>query len=185
MVETFAELRAGLEWLKRARQDLEKTGVPHAQDIRTGLLLQTPLVVLNLAAMADEVDAFFLDMDRLTEYVLACDRHNLRVAHLFRPLHPTVLRLVAEAIGGVHRVGKRLEVCGESAGHAAVAAILLGLGADGFCLSPERIPEIKGLLRRLTIPESQRLAERAMQQPGAPEVEAIAEEFLQGIGAAA
>ncbi|MGC8873966.1 MAG: phosphoenolpyruvate--protein phosphotransferase [Chloroflexia bacterium] len=182
MVETLAELRAALEWLKRARQDLQKSGCAYAEDVHTGLLLQTPLAVLNVAALAGEVDTFLLDMDRLTEYLLACDRHNLRVAHLFRPLHPTVLRLASEAIAVVHRAGKRLEACGESAGIPAVAALLLGLGADGFCLSPERVPGIKALLRCLSIPEVQRLAADALRQPGAPEVEALAEGFLQGLG---
>lgn len=184
MVETSAELRAAQEWLRRAREDLQKAGIPHAEDVRTALLLQTPLAVLNVRALVGEVDGFLLDVDRLTEYLLACDRHNLRVAHLFRPLHPTVLRLASEAIHVVHAAGKRLEACGESAGYPAVAALLLGLGVDGFCLSSERIPAIKALLSHLSIPEVQRLAEKALQQPGAPEVETLAEGFLQSIGAA-
>ncbi len=184
MVETSAELRAALEWLRRAREDLQKAGVAHAEDVRTALLLQTPLGVLNVRALVGEVDLLLLDVDRLTEYLLACDRHNLRVAHLFRPLHPAVLRLISDAIHAAHSAGKRLEVCGESAGYPAVAALLLGLGVDGFCLSPERIPAIKALLSRLSIPEVQHLAEKAVQQPGAPEVETLAEGFLQSIGAA-
>jgi len=178
MVETLAELRAAQEWLRRAQQDLENAEVAHQQKVPLALLLQTPLSVLNLPALAGEVDAFFLDLDRLTEYLLACNRRNLRVAHLFRPLHPVVLRLAGEAIATAHNQGKRLEACGEAAGQPGAIAVLLGLGVDGFCLPADRIPAAKALLQRLTIPESQDLARRVLQVVSAPEVEVQVEEFL-------
>ncbi len=179
MIETLSEVRAALEWLRRAQQDLENARVPHGQDVTVALLLQTPLAVLNLPALVDEVDAFYLDLDRLAEYVMACDRHNLRVAHLFRPLHPVVLRLVGDAVAVAHRLGKRLDLCGESAGHPAVVALFLGLGVDGFCLQPERISPAKMVLPRLSVSEVQQLVRQALRLRTAAEVEALVEDFLQ------
>jgi phosphoenolpyruvate-protein phosphotransferase len=178
MVETLAEVRAAREWLHRAQQDLENAAQDCAKEVAVGLLLQTPLSVLNLAALAEEASAFYLDLDRLTEYLLACDRRNLRVAHLFRPLHPVVLRMVKEAVAVVHHQGKRLEMCGESAGFPEAVLLLLGLGVDGFCLPAERIPGAKSLLRRLTVPEAKNLAELALKRTSAPEVEALVDDFL-------
>ncbi|MBN1483182.1 MAG: phosphoenolpyruvate--protein phosphotransferase [Chloroflexia bacterium] len=182
MVETLAELRAAGEWLHRAQQDLQHAGVAHVQQADLGLLLQTPMAVLNLEVLSDQVEAFFLDLDRLTEYMLACDRRNLRVAHLFRPLHPVVLRLLEQAVSTVHRQGKRLDIVGEAAGSPGSTALLLGLGVDGFCLPAEQIPGVKSLLRRLAVPEVQNLARTALKQRSAPEVETLIEEFLEGKG---
>lgn len=179
MAETLAELRAALEWLERARLDLQNAGLPLAQDVEAAVLLQTPLSVLGLEALAREGVGFFLDLDRLTEYLTACDRRNLRVAHLFRPLHPVVLRLVRGAVETLHHRGRRLDVCGESAGSAGAVVLLLGLGVDGFCLPPERIAGVKSLLARLNIPETQSLAEEALSRSSAAEVESLVEAFLE------
>jgi len=179
MAETLAELRAALEWLERARLDLQNAGLPQAQDVAPAVLLQTPLSVLGLEALAGEEVGFFLDLDRLTEYLTACDRHNLRVAHLFRPLHPAVLRLVQEAVEALHRRGRRLDVCGESAGSPGAVALLLGLGVDGFCLPAGHIAGVKVLLGRLSIPEVQALAREALFRSSAAEVESLVENFLE------
>lgn len=178
-VETLAELRAALEWLERARLDLQNAGLPQSQDVAAAVLLQTPLSVLGLEALTGEEVGFFLDLDRLTEYLMACDRRNLRVAHLFRPLHPVVLRLVQGAVTTLHHRGRRLDVCGESAGTPGAVALLLGLGVDGFCLPAERIAGTKSLLARLNIPEAQALAEEALSCSSAAEVENLVEAFWE------
>lgn len=178
MAETLAEIRAAKEWLRRAQQDLDNAGIPLSAEVRAALLLQTPLAALNLKALAQEVDNVFLDLDRLTEYLLACDRNNLRVAHLFRPMHPSVLQIVGQAVLTAHRQGIRLEICGESAGHPGIVPLLLGLGVDGFCLPAERIPPAKALLGQLTVPQAQELADQAQDSCSAPEVEALVEAFL-------
>lgn len=178
MADTISEVRAALEWLRRAQQDLQNAGVEHSREVTTALLLQTPVALLNLEPLAAEVGALFLDLDRLTEYLLGCDRHNLRVAHLFRPLHPVVLRLVRDAVAVAHRQGKRLDVCGDAAGTPAAVAVLLGLGVDGFCLPPDRIAAAKSLLRQLKVPEVQSLAERVVGMVSAAEVEAEVEQWL-------
>jgi phosphoenolpyruvate-protein kinase (PTS system EI component) len=178
MIATLAEMRAAMEWLRRAEQDLEAAGVAHVSEPPIALLLQPPLAVLNLEILGGEAAGFYLDLDRFTEYILACDRRNLQVAHLFRPLHPLVLRLVGEAVEAAHRQGKRLEVCGEAAGYPQAVVLLLGLGVDGFCLPPERIPGTKALLLRLTVPDAQELAERALRMTNAPEVESLLDEYL-------
>ncbi len=178
MVETLAELRAAREWLRRAQQDLANASLPHSEEVTVALLLQTPLAVLNLEALLEEVGQVYLDLDRLTEYLLACDRQNLRVVHLFRPFHPVVLRLVRQAVEAVHRRGLRLEVCGEGAGHSLAVPLLLGLEVDGFCLPAEWIPAAKAILRRLTVPEAQRLAGLALGLQSAPEVEMLMERQL-------
>ncbi len=178
MVETISELRAAQEWLRRAQQDLRNAEIAHCQDVISSVLVQTPLAMLNIEALLPEIGAVFLDFDRLAEYILACDRQNRRVAHLFRPLHPTVLRLVRDAVTATHRHGRRVDLCGDSAGSLGAVALLLGLGADGFCLPIERIAGAKALLRQMTVPEAQDLAGRALRLQSAAEVESLVEEFL-------
>lgn len=175
MLETISELRASQEWVRRAQLDLEHAGVPYCRDVAIALLVQTPLALLCLEPLLVEAAACYLDLDRLAEYLLACDRHNRRVAHLFRPLHPAILRLVDEAIKLVHRKGKRIDVCGEAAGQPGAIPLLLGLGVDGFCLPADRIAAAKRLIRTLAIPDSQQLAEAALRLASAAEVEALVE----------
>lgn len=179
MAEMISEVRAALEWLRRAEQDLENAGVERAQEVTVALLLQTPVAILSLETLTEEVDALFLDWDRLTEYLLACDRHDLRVGHLFRPLHPAVLRLVGDAVEVAHRQGKRLDACGEAAGSPPGVAVLLGLGVDGFCLPADRIPGVRALLGQLTVPEARTLAGVVLEMSSAAEVESALEGFLK------
>jgi phosphoenolpyruvate-protein kinase (PTS system EI component) len=179
MVETISEIRAAQEWLRRAQQDLQSADVPFCQDVTVALLVQTPLAIMGLEALLSEADSCLLDLDRVAEYLLACDRYNRRVAHLFHPLHPAVLRLVRDAVGTAHHQGKRLDVCGEYAGSPGAVAVLLGLGADGFCLPAERIAGAKGVIRDLFVPDVQDLAAQLLSMQNAAEVETHVEEFLE------
>jgi phosphoenolpyruvate-protein kinase (PTS system EI component) len=179
MLETVSEVRASQEWLRRAQLDLEHAGVPYCQDVTVSLLVQIPLALLRLEPLLAEADGCYLDLDRLAEYLQACDRGNRRVVHLFRPLHPAILHLVNDAVGLVHRQGKRLDVCGEAAGSPGAAALLLGLGVDGFCLPAEKIAATKRAVRAFTIPEAQELAESALRLQSAAEVEALTQDFLE------
>jgi phosphoenolpyruvate-protein kinase (PTS system EI component) len=181
MVETMSEVRASLEWLRRAQLDLQNAGVPHCQDVTVALLVQTPLALLWLEPLLAEAGGCFLDLDRIAEYLLACDRRNRRVQHLFQPLHPAALRLVRDAVGVVHGQGKRLDVCGDSAGAPGAVAVLLGLGVDGFCLPAEKIPATKEALRGLTVSAAQEFAEAALRMQSAAEVTALLEGFSESM----
>jgi phosphotransferase system enzyme I (PtsI) len=132
--------------------------------------------------LARESDFFSLGTNDLTQYTLAVDRGNARVAPLFQPLHPAVLRLVRMAIDSAHGSGKWIGMCGELAGTRNAIPILLGLGLDEFSMAAGSIPEAKALIGRLDLGQARRLAEETLALATADEIEARMDRFLGEIG---
>ena len=132
--------------------------------------------------MAREADFFSLGTNDLTQYTLAVDRGNARVARLFQPLHPAVLRLVGTAIDSAHGAGKWIGMCGELAGMRKAIPILVGLGLDEFSMAPGRIPEAKALIGRLDSGQARRLADETLALATADEIDARMDRFLGEMG---
>ena len=134
------------------------------------------------SSLAREADFFSLGTNDLTQYTLAVDRGNARVARLFQPLHPAVLRLVGTAIDSAHGAGKWIGMCGELAGMRKAIPILVGLGLDEFSMAPGRIPEAKALIGRLDSGQARRLADETLALATADEIDARMDRFLGEMG---
>lgn len=171
MISSVEELRAANAVLAEVRSGLEAEGIEYAPDVPVGIMVETPAAAMLADVLALECDFFSLGTNDLTQYTLAVDRTNERVAQLFQPLHPAVLRLIQKTIEAAHQRGKWVGMCGELAGMPKAIPILLGLGLDEFSMAPRSIPEAKWLIGQFTDARAREIAEQALGQATAAEIE--------------
>ena len=182
MISGLDELRQANAVLDEVRAELESEGLEYAPDVPVGIMVETPAAVALADVLAKECDFFSLGTNDLTQYTLAVDRTNERVAKLFQPLHPAVLRLIKQTIDASHAEGKWTGMCGELAGMKKAIPILVGLGLDEFSMVPRAIPEAKWLIRQLTSDRAAEIAEQALSLGTAAEVEAYMHQILEELG---
>jgi phosphoenolpyruvate-protein kinase (PTS system EI component) len=173
MVATVAELRAALAILDEARV---QTGV-HAP-LETGIMVEVPAAALLSQHLGRHVDFFSIGTNDLTQYTMAAERGNERVAALLAGPHPSVLRLVRETTRGAEATGAWVGVCGELAGDPAAAVLLAGLGVRELSMSPRLVPEVKAALRSVTLTDASEAAERALVAEDADEARRLAAALL-------
>ncbi|RMH27937.1 MAG: phosphoenolpyruvate--protein phosphotransferase [Planctomycetota bacterium] len=163
LVTNIAEFRRAKYYLHEAMEDLDEMGVPYDKDIKTGMMVEVPAAALQAASFAREVDFFSIGTNDLVQYTLAVDRINERVAGLYTPIHPAVLKLIRD----VARVGQRadLEVscCGESAAEPEFAALLIGLGVRTLSVTASSLPRLKRAVRGLDTKRCERIAQKAIR----------------------
>jgi len=127
------------------------------------MMVETPAAALLASAFAREVAFFSIGTNDLTQYTLAVDRSNERVAHLYSPHNPAVLKLVRDVIQAGRRTGVPVAMCGEMAGSPIYTELLLGLGLRQLSMAPKEIPEIKRIVRRTSIKRCQAIARKVMR----------------------
>jgi len=171
MISGVEELRQAKEVLAKAKKQLTDEGVPFDSNMELGAMIEIPSAAMTADILAKEVDFFSLGTNDLIQYSLAADRANEEISELFEPFHPAVLRLIQNVINAAHDSGIRVALCGEMAGDPVFTIILLGMGLDEFSMSPQVIPEIKGIIRAITLKESQQLTQEIMNLPTAWEIE--------------
>ncbi len=174
MIISLEELLAAREILEECRKELRAEGVPFQEDIEVGIMVETPAAVMMADVLAAYVDFFSIGTNDLTQYTLAVDRGNPRIAGRYDPLHPAVLRSIKRVIDASHAAGKWTGMCGELAGDLRAAALLAGMGLDEFSMTASSIPSVKKQLRDLDFSDARALAERALAAATADEVRRIA-----------
>jgi len=177
MVASLEEVRAAKQCLREAQEELQSRGVTLAERMEVGIMVEVPAAALAADCLALEVDFFSLGTNDLTQYTLAVDRGNPRVAALCDFLHPAVLRLIQMVIDAGHRAGKWVGMCGEMAGDREAIPLLVGLGLDEFSMNAPAIPAAKELIRRLDARAASELAARALHTATAGEVRALMCQF--------
>jgi len=175
MIGAPVEVRAARAMLARAQDELRAAGVPFDEGMEVGIMIEVPSAVAVADQLAREVDFFSIGTNDLTQYVMAADRGNARVADLASALQPAVLRMVRDAATAAHAAGIWIGMCGELAGNPLAAPVLVGLGLDELSMSAPSIPAVKAAVRRFTLAEAQRIAAAALALDSA---EAVAR-FLQ------
>lgn len=163
MVATPLEVRAARKVLEECVAELKLEGKPIANDIEIGIMVEIPSAAVVADQLAKVVDFFSIGTNDLSQYTMAADRTNPKVAELSDAFQPAVLRLIRDIIKAAHTEGKWVGMCGELSGEPLAAPILLGLGLDEFSMVPPIIPIIKQILRKLDSKEMERLAEQALQ----------------------
>ena len=162
MVATIEEYRAAVDLLERARDGLPRPDV--------GVMVEVPSAALAAESFAPEVDFFSIGTNDLTQYTLAAERGNERVAGIADPLHPAVLRLIRLVTEAARAHGKWVGVCGELAGDTLAAAVLVGLGVRELSVASPLVPAVKEAVRAIELEEAQTLAEGAVQLESAAAV---------------
>lgn len=163
MITMLGELRQARATLVDVMEDLEEEGVPFKREVPIGIMVETPAAAVLADSFAREVAFFSIGTNDLTQYTLAVDRANERVAHLYSAHNPAVLRLIRQIIMAGKRNKTAISVCGEMAGTPLYCMLLLGLGVRNLSMSPNNIPEIKRLVRAVKIEDCRRVAHRALR----------------------
>jgi len=143
MLASVGEIDQTLTLLAQAKETLREHGVPFDSGVEVGGMIEIPAAVLAIHSFLSRLDFLSIGTNDLIQYTLAVDRADDAVAHLYDPLHPAVLKLLAIAIGAANRVKKPIAVCGEMAGEARLTRLLLGLGLRNFSMHPAHLLEIK------------------------------------------
>jgi len=143
MLSSLSELRQTKYFLERAKASLRKEGVAFDEGIELGGMIEIPAAAINAEAFAAELDFLSIGTNDLIQYTLAIDRTDDAVAHLYNPLHPSVLKLISITIKAGAKLGKAVSICGEMAGDAKLTKLLIGMGLRQFSMHPSHILSIK------------------------------------------
>ena len=147
MISSESEVDRAMELAREAREQLESEGVPMGDDIHFGLMMETPSAAVLADVLAKKADFFSIGTNDLIQYTLCVDRVNPKVANLYDPCHPAVLRLVKNIIDSIHAEGKYCGICGDAATHPRFAKFAIDMGIDSLSVPPRRVPGLKKLVR--------------------------------------
>ena len=178
MISGLEEVMETKILLKEAAAQLEAEGVPYSENFEIGIMIEVPSAVIMAERLAQEVDFFSIGTNDLTQYTLAIDRGNQKVAHLYNSLHPAVLRMIKQVV----EVGKandvRVCICGEMASEPANMPVLLGLELDELSMTPQSLPAVKEMIRGLSFSESKKFAAKVMEATSVAEVTSMMDSFV-------
>ncbi|HEY2567968.1 MAG TPA: phosphoenolpyruvate--protein phosphotransferase [Candidatus Udaeobacter sp.] len=163
MISGLEELRRAKAVLEECKDELRHAGIPLAEKIEVGAMIEIPSAAISANVLASEVDFFSIGTNDLIQYTLAVDRVNEKLAHLYEPTHPAVLRLLKMAADAAHANHIWVGVCGEMAGDVALIPLLLGLGIDELSASASLVPRVKRAVQSLAIPECRELVEETLK----------------------
>jgi phosphotransferase system enzyme I (PtsI) len=177
MISSVTEMRRARTILAQVQEELRRERIPFDADIRVGAMVEIPSAAIASDLLAHEVDFFSIGTNDLTQYTLAVDRTNDRVATLFRPSNPAILRLLRTVVREGERQNLRVTMCGEMAAERPYTLLLLGLGIRHFSVAPGAVPEVKRVIRAVPRRRAAEITAQALTHATPEEVDAyLAEE---------
>ncbi|MCX8091563.1 MAG: phosphoenolpyruvate--protein phosphotransferase [Verrucomicrobiae bacterium] len=179
MISGLDELKQANALLTRCKEELRAENKPFDDHIEIGAMIETPSAALIADVLAQHVGFFSIGTNDLIQYALAVDRMNEKIAHLYEPTHPAILRLIRATVDAAHARGIRVAVCGEMAGDPVLVPLLIGLGVDELSAAPPLIAPVKYLVRRMKISEARELTASALQSDSAADIAARFEAFAR------
>ncbi|MBR2438915.1 MAG: phosphoenolpyruvate--protein phosphotransferase [Lentisphaeria bacterium] len=181
MLTCVDELDALYGMLDQVKQELRQEKVRFSEDIKIGVMIETPAAALMAEQFAERCDFMSIGTNDLVQYTMAVDRGNERVASLYRPLHPVILRLIRNVVKAAEHAGIWVSVCGEMAASPLYIPLLLGLGIRELSMSPVSLAPAKHVVRNMKYIDAEILAERSLLCSSQEEVRELAETFLKMI----
>jgi len=170
MISGVDELRRATAVLEECKEELRSSKMHLAERLEVGAMIEIPSAAICAGVLASEVDFFSIGTNDLIQYALAVDRVNEKIAHLYEPTHPAILRLLKMIADAAHANNLWVGVCGEMAGDAALIPLLLGLGMDELSTAATLVPRVKRAVQSLTIPECRELVEETFKLNTASEI---------------
>jgi phosphoenolpyruvate-protein phosphotransferase (PTS system enzyme I) len=170
MISGLEELRRAMEVLNECKDELRKSGIEFSETAEAGAMIEVPSAAISADALAREVDFFSIGTNDLIQYTVAVDRMNERIAHLYAPTHPAVLRLLKMIADAAHANNIWVGVCGEMAGDIALTPLLLGFGMDELSASAALVPRVKRAVQSLSRDECKKLVDEVLKLETASEI---------------
>ncbi len=181
MISNVGEVLQANRFLSEAKEELQAQGVPFDMHIDVGVMIELPAAALTADTLAEHVDFFSIGTNDLVQYTIAVDRGNERVAYLYEPTHPAVLRLIKMAIDAAHAKGIWAGLCGEMAADPLMTGLLLGMGVDELSVTPRAVPLVKDAVRSLDFSQATDLAKSALACKSAVDVITICRQLTQQV----
>jgi len=171
MISSVTEIIQANKVLEEAKDELKKEQIPFNKDIEVGAMIETPAAAICIDHILKEVDFVSIGTNDLIQYLLAVDRINENVAHLYQPFHPSVLRTLKSIMQSAESAGKKVSICGELGGDPMATMLLLGLGKiDDLSMEPHSIPKVKKIIRTIRIEEARQLADEVLEMSSPDEI---------------
>jgi phosphotransferase system enzyme I (PtsI) len=181
MISGLDELTQANALVEEYKAELRLENIPFDEKLEIGTMIETPSAVIVAESLARRCNFFSIGTNDLIQYSLAVDRMNEKIAHLYEPTHPAIVRLIKSTVDAAHHQKISVSVCGEMASDPVLTALLLGLGVDEFSTSPPLIPAVKFLIRRLKLGEARDLAQYALGCESASEILARCQDLARQI----
>jgi phosphotransferase system enzyme I (PtsI) len=181
MISSLDELKQANALVEEYKAELRRENIPFDEHLEIGAMIETPSAAMVADSLAKHVKFFSIGTNDLIQYSLAVDRMNEKIAHLYEPTHPAIVRLIKATVEAAHRHAVRVSVCGEMAGDPALAPLLLGLGVDELSMAPPLVPQVKFIIRRLKLSEAKELADFALNCEAAAEILARCQDLARRI----
>lgn len=181
MVSGVIEVEESMRLLKQAYEELLEEGLAVKMPA-LGVMIEVPSAVYQARELAQRVDYLSVGSNDLTQYLLAVDRNNPRVANLYDSLHPAVLKALQSVVHGAHKEGKHASICGEMAGDPAAVLLLVAMGFDSLSMSAPRLLPVKSVIRQFSRERCKQLLAEALQMDDARSIRAHMELALEEAG---
>ncbi len=179
MISGHEEMRRANAVLEECKLELKAEGKPFNERLRVGSMIEIPSAAMAADLLARECHFFSVGTNDLIQYLLAIDRVNDRIAHLYEPTHPAVLRTLRHIVVEAHRAKIKVSVCGEMAGDPIFVPLLFGLGIDELSMTPPLLPAAKYILRNMTLADARKLAQQALAMDSAKAIQRLCASFSE------
>ncbi len=180
MVTHIEQLKRIRDLLVLVQNDLTVRGIPFDKNMQVGIMVETPATVIALDLMLPYVDFVSIGTNDLTQYTLAVDRGNPKVAHLYDSFHPAVLRQIDTVVRLCHSKGKWVGVCGSMAGNPLAVPLLIGFGVDELSVAPPLIPDVKKMIAVVTTHAARQMAEESLSMETGLRIRALVHSYVIG-----
>jgi phosphotransferase system enzyme I (PtsI) len=181
MISGIEELKQANAILNECKDELRKSRMHFDENIEVGVMIEVPSAALTADLLAKEANFFSIGTNDLIQYALAVDRANEKVAYLYEPAHPAVLRMIKNVIDAAHANNIHVAMCGEMSSDEIFVPILLGLGLDEFSMPPSAIPVVKYIIRAMTMEQARKITEEALALSTAKAIEAFMQNKIREI----
>jgi phosphotransferase system enzyme I (PtsI) len=181
MISGLEELNQANALVEEYKAELRQEQIAFDEQLQIGAMIETPSAVIVAESLAKRLKFFSIGTNDLIQYSLAVDRMNEKIAHLYEPTHPAIVRLLKATVDAAHKHDLTVSVCGEMASDPVLTPLLLGLGVDELSVAPPHVPAIKFIVRGLKLSEAADLASFSLQCESAAEILARCQELSRQI----